>query len=80
MDSSELAQQMAIRFDAMAQPANSYVLALRPRGAGAPKHLVWDTQENGKAVEYAREAARSIWQRLKLKHSGAVHSRLIGGC
>jgi cardiolipin synthase C len=67
IDSPELAQQTALRFDAMAQPDNSYILALRQRGAEGPAHLSWDTREDGKAVEYSREPARSAWQRLKLK-------------
>jgi putative cardiolipin synthase len=67
IDSPELAQQTAVRFEAMAQPENSYVLALRPRSAASPPRLVWHTQEDGKAVEYAREPARSGWQRLKVK-------------
>jgi len=28
--------------------------------------LVWRTQEDGKAVEYDREPARSDWQRFKV--------------
>jgi hypothetical protein len=28
---------------------------------------VWHTQEDGKAVEYVREPARSRWQRLEVK-------------
>jgi putative cardiolipin synthase len=67
IDSPELARQTAARFEAMAQPENSYVLALRPGSAASSPHLVWQTQEDGKAVEYVREPARSRWQRLKVK-------------
>jgi putative cardiolipin synthase len=67
IDSPELARQTALRFEAMAQPENSYVLELRPGGAGGRPHLVWHTQEDGKAVEYVREPARSAWQRVKVK-------------
>lgn len=67
IDSTELAQQTAVRFEAMVQPANSYVLGLRPPSAGAEPRLVWGTIENGKPVEYTREPARSGWQRLKSK-------------
>jgi cardiolipin synthase C len=67
IDSPELARQTAVRFEAMAQPENSYVLELRPRSAGSPPHLVWHTQEDGKVVEYVREPARSRWQRLEVK-------------
>jgi putative cardiolipin synthase len=67
IDSPELAQQTALRFETMIKPVNSYVLALRPPSVGAPPRLVWDTQEDGNAVEYTREPARSDWQRVKLK-------------
>ena len=67
IDSPELARQTAVRFEAMAQPENSYVLELRPSSAGRRPHLVWHTEENGKAVEYVREPARSAWQRLEVK-------------
>jgi putative cardiolipin synthase len=64
IDSPELARQMATRFEAMTQPVNSYALALRE---GSGLHLVWDTQEGGKAVEYRKEPARSTWQRMKVR-------------
>jgi putative cardiolipin synthase len=67
IDSPELARQIATRFEAMAQPENSYILALRSGAAGHSPHVVWDTQEDGKAVEYVREPARSRWQRLKVR-------------
>ena len=67
IDSPELAQQTALRFDAMAQLENSYALALRSPGADAAPQLVWKTKENGSPVEYTEEPARSDWQRLKLK-------------
>ena len=67
IDSPELAQQVAARFDAMIQPVNSYMLAMRSNdGGGAPK-LVWFTQENGKAVGYDTEPARSDWQRAAVR-------------
>jgi cardiolipin synthase C len=67
IDSPELAQQTALRFDAMVQPQNSYILALRADKVGGHSHLVWQTQEDAKPVEYTREPARSVWQRIKLK-------------
>ena len=66
IDSPELAQQIAARFDAMVQPVNSYMLVLRPNESGGRPGLVWRTQEDGKAVEYDTEPARSDWQRLKV--------------
>ena len=67
IDSPDLAQQTAVRFEAMAQPENSYTLALRPQDASDRPRMVWDTQEDGKPVEYTREPARSGWQRFKVK-------------
>jgi cardiolipin synthase C len=64
IDSPELAQQTAMRFEAMVQPANAYALQWRNAGTGGSE-LLWDTQENGTAIEYTREPARSEWQRLK---------------
>lgn len=66
IDSPALAEQIAARFDAMVHPVNSYMLALRPNDAGGMPSLVWRTQEDGKAVEYHTEPARSDWQRMKV--------------
>jgi putative cardiolipin synthase len=64
IDNAELAQQTAMRFASMVQPANAYALGWRTLSSGGSQ-LVWDSQENGNAVEYTREPARSEWQRLK---------------
>lgn len=66
IDSPELAQQIAARFEAMVQPVNSYRLALRQNDAGGSPSSVWHTQEDGKAVEYDTEPARSDWQRVEV--------------
>ncbi len=66
IDSPALAQQIAARFEAMVQPVNSYLLALRPNDSGRAAHLVWHTREDGNAVEYDAEPARSEWQRLEV--------------
>jgi len=66
IDSPALAQQVAARFEAMVQPANSYMLVLRPNDAGRSPSLVWRTQEDAKPVEYDVEPARSDWQRVKV--------------
>ena len=65
IDSPELAQQVVTRFENMVQPLNAYQLALLPSGPENSSRLVWRTQENGKAVEYATEPARNNWQRIK---------------
>ena len=62
--SPELAQQTATRFESMVQPGNAYALAWRTLGTGR-RQLAWDSQENGNAVEYTQEPARSAWQRLE---------------
>jgi len=67
IDSSELARQTATRFEEMVRPDNVYTLAWRESTHGVPAHLVWDTQEDGKAVEYTQEPERSSWQRFDLK-------------
>jgi putative cardiolipin synthase len=66
IDSSELAQQTAARFESIVAPANSYGLALQADAVGGSSHLLWRTQENGRTIEYAREPARSDWQRMKV--------------
>ncbi len=68
IESPELAQQLAARFDAMVQPVNSYALALIPgEVGGASPRLVWRTQENGESVQYVTEPARGDWQRNTAK-------------
>ena len=62
IDSAELSQQEAGRFDAMTRPENAYSVTLQPGGKG---RLLWHTIENGKPVDYDREPARSAWQRMK---------------
>jgi putative cardiolipin synthase len=65
IDSGELAQQTAARFEAIVAPANSYQLSLQAHDAGSSQ-LLWRTQENHVAVEYQREPARSEWQRMQV--------------
>ena len=64
IDSPELAQQTAMRFERMVQPGNAYALSWHTPGTGSSL-LAWDSEENGNAVEYTREPARSEWQRLE---------------
>jgi putative cardiolipin synthase len=65
IDSPELAEQVAQRFAAMVQPAKAYQVLLHRNGAQPPT-LIWRTQEGGMPVDYAREPARSAWQRIKV--------------
>jgi cardiolipin synthase C len=66
IDSRELAQQTAARFESIVGPQNSYGLALQADAVGGSSHLLWRTQENGKTIEYDREPARSEWQRMEV--------------
>jgi putative cardiolipin synthase len=66
IDSPELARQIATRFAAIAQPANSYVLALDGANGTGAAALAWRTLEDGKPVEYHLEPAASIWRRVKV--------------
>jgi putative cardiolipin synthase len=65
IDSPVLAEQVAGRFEAMVQSVNAYKLILLPNQADGAPSLVWHTQENGQAVQYDTEPARSAWQRVK---------------
>jgi len=67
IDSPELAQQTAARFAAMTSPPNCYRLSLVARDAGGSTHLVWRTEEDGKAIEYDIEPERSDGQRMQVK-------------
>jgi putative cardiolipin synthase len=64
IDSPDLARQTAVRFDAMTQPQNSYVLGLDPEGVAGRQKIVWRTDEGAGPVDYRREPARSEWQRF----------------
>ena len=66
IDSPDLARQVATRFEAIARPANSYVLALDGTNVAGGRTLVWRTLEEGKPVEYRQEPAASIWRRAKV--------------
>jgi putative cardiolipin synthase len=66
IDSPELADQVAARFQRMIEPENSYKLGIRPDNTNGAGRLVWRTRENGNDVELEREPARSNWQRFKV--------------
>ncbi len=64
IDSAELAQETAKRFEAMTLPENSYAVVLPDQHS---TQLAWRTVENGATVEYKREPARHAWQRVEVK-------------
>jgi putative cardiolipin synthase len=68
IQSPDLAQQTARRFEAMVKPNECYIVGLISGDAPAKSpRLVWRTEKDGRMVEYTREPARSEWQRLKVK-------------
>jgi putative cardiolipin synthase len=67
IDSDELAQQEATRFEAMTRLENSYSLSLRPVSGKQTAQLNWHTLEDGKSVDYDHEPACSRWKRAQAK-------------
>jgi cardiolipin synthase C len=66
IDSPELARQIALRFEEIAQPANSFVLRLGDADALGQRQLVWHTLEKEVPVDFHEEPAVTLWQRLKV--------------
>jgi cardiolipin synthase C len=67
VESPELVKELVERFDAVAQPANSYVLALSaPDATGKPK-LLWRTEENRTTVVYEDEPRVDPMRRFKVE-------------
>jgi putative cardiolipin synthase len=66
IDSPEMAKEIGERFDAAAQPANSYVLGLGPPGAFG-KSIIWRTEEHGGTVTYNSEPHVDMARRLKVE-------------
>ncbi len=64
--SPELAGQARRRFEAMIQPSNAFHVTLAD-AANSSSSLRWSTQSGDGPVEYAREPARSFWQRLTVE-------------
>jgi cardiolipin synthase C len=65
VDSPQLAEETALRFKSMTQPENAYQLLLSAPDATPPGHLVWRTQEEGRAVEFTTEPAQSSWRHFE---------------
>ena len=66
IESPELARQVAARFEAIAQPANSYQIVNRPDNTSVQRRLVWRTEENKMLVELEQEPAANFWQRFSV--------------
>jgi putative cardiolipin synthase len=64
IDSRQLAKQVAKRFEELTRPDNAYRVLLSSR-SGKP-HLVWQTREEGKIIDYRTEPTSSQWRKLKV--------------
>ncbi len=65
IESPEIARQVAERFEAIVQPANSYRVLLRQSADGSTS-LVWHTEEDGKPVDYASEPGSTFLRRIEV--------------
>jgi putative cardiolipin synthase len=61
IESPELARQVAARFETIANPANSFVLALQDDPSGA-HHIVWQSVKDNKPIEYTSEPGDDRWR------------------
>jgi putative cardiolipin synthase len=67
IQSAELAEQSAKRFEAMTQPQSSYAVSLQVSDPLSRPRVSWATVEAGQAITYSVEPARSSWQRFKVQ-------------
>jgi putative cardiolipin synthase len=67
IDSSELSQQIATRFEAMTKPESAYSVRFAHPDSASSQKLLWHCREQGRDVDYEREPARSIWQRFEAR-------------
>jgi len=65
IDSPELARQVVARFDTIAQPANSFVLALNDAPDGT-RRIVWQSEKDGRPVVYETEPGNDRWREFKV--------------
>jgi cardiolipin synthase C len=63
IDSNELAQQEATRFEAMTRPDDSYSLALQLSAGEPTSKLSWHTVEGGHCVDYYHQPVSSFWRK-----------------
>ena len=66
IESPDLAQQVAARFEAIARPANSYVVVLREDDAGSRSRVRWVTEQEGRLVEYDKEPRQTSWHAVMI--------------
>ena len=65
IESPELARKVSERFDAIAQPANSFIPTLGAPDVLGKRQLVWKTEENGKLVELTYEPSGDVLRGLQ---------------
>lgn len=65
IESPELARKVSERFDAMTQPANSYIPTLSAPDALGKRQLIWKTEEGGKPVELTYEPSGDLLRGLQ---------------
>jgi len=65
IDSPELARQVIARFNAIAQPANTYIPTLASADASGKQTLIWRTEEGGKPVELKSEPMGDLMKGVK---------------
>jgi cardiolipin synthase C len=71
IESPALAEQVITRFDTIASPANSFVLALEDDGKG-PRHLVWKSVKDGNPTVYEAEPGDDRWRQLEANLYGLL--------
>jgi putative cardiolipin synthase len=71
IESPELARQVVARFEEIAQPANSFVLALENGGGTTPK-LVWKSVKDGKSIVYDSEPGDDRWREFLVELYGTL--------
>ena len=71
IESADLARQVIARFDAIAQPANSFVLALENDGEKS-RQLVWKSSKDGKPVVYDDEPGDDRWREFVVDLYGTL--------
>jgi len=64
IESTEIARQVVARFDAIANPANSFVLALDQHDGR--DELVWKSMKDGKQIVYNDEPGDDEWREFKV--------------
>jgi putative cardiolipin synthase len=66
IESAQLAEETASRFEAMVQPESAYSLSLKSATGMGVGRIVWTTRENGETVERAFEPGSNVLQRLEV--------------